>query len=330
MRPGEPPTRHIGILGLDATAMTGSDVVTAALTGLNFASSGWVAASKGASTSFEPLLQTSAQAGPLPVERFQMLMDPATLRDGFKPSGQRYALAARVTGKVRSAFPDGPPAGAAPDSSTPPLKESAKPLALIVVADTDMLADFLWVRQQNFFGQRVAQPWADNGNFVWNALDNLAGSSDLIGVRGRATFTRPFERVEALRTSAEDRFRAKEQELEQQLDETERKLTELQGRRPDESALILSAAQEKELEQFQAQKLRIRKDLRDVRLQLDQDIQALGNRLKIINVVLVPLAFAAFALLIAMWRRRRLAAIVALRRDKEQGPAGPPGEAAAS
>ncbi len=316
MRPGEPPTRHIGILGLDATALSRQDVVTAALTGLNFASSGWVAPLAGAATRFEPLVQSSAQAGPLPVDRFQMLVDPATLRDGFKPSGKRYALAARVSGPIKSAFPAGAPAGTTLPPGTTALSASAKPLQLIVVADTDLLSDFLWVRQQNVFGQRVAQAWANNGDLVWNALDNLSGSGDLIGVRGRATFTRPFDRVEALRTTAEDRFRAKEQELQQQLVTTEQKLGELQNQRSDAAEVILSTAQEAELERFQRDKLRIRKELRDVRAQLDADISALGNRLKLLNIVLAPMLFAGVALLMGFWRRRRRAAIASLRSER--------------
>ncbi len=137
-----------------------------------------------------------------------------------------------------------------------------------------------------------------------NALDNLAGSADLISVRGRATFTRPFDRVDALRRAADDRFRAKEQELERQLRETEEKLTSLQSRRSDKSAMILTPEQEKELDHFQQEKLRIRKDLRAVRAGLDQDIKGLGSELKIINIVLVPLLFAAIALLAGLWRRR--------------------------
>src|SRR6202007_899694 len=97
-----------------------------------------------------------------------------------------------------------------PPAGQPVLKESAKPLNLVVYADTDMLSDYLWVHQQSFFGQRGAQAWANNGDLVLNTLDNLAGSADLISVRGRATFTRPFERVEQLRRTAEDRFRSKE------------------------------------------------------------------------------------------------------------------------
>ncbi len=325
MRQGEPPTRHIGILGLDAASMSADDVITATLSSLNFASSGFLAPRKGATSKFEPLVRSSAEAAPLPAERFQMLMDPATLRDGFKPTGQRYALAARITGSVATAFPGGPPAGAtagATAGTTAPLQRSSKPLNLVVVADTDMLSDFLWVRQQNLFGQRVAQAWANNGDLVWNALDNLAGSNDLISIRGRATFTRPFDRVEALRRSAEDRFRAKEQELEQQLQATEQKLAALETGRDESSEVLLSPEQEGEIERFQQEKLRIRKGLRDVRLQLDQDIRALGNELKFTNIVVLPLIFAGVALLIAYWRRRRQAAIAMLLRDKDALPPG--------
>src|SRR6185437_8340614 len=119
----------------------------------------------------------------------------------------------------------GPPQGVTLPAGKTALKQSAKPLNLVVFADTDMLSDFLWVREQDFFGQHLAQAWANNGDFVLNTLDNLAGSADLISVRGRATFSRPFDRVEALRRNADDRFRAKEQELEQELRDTEQKLT---------------------------------------------------------------------------------------------------------
>jgi ABC-type uncharacterized transport system involved in gliding motility auxiliary subunit len=210
-----------------------------------------------------------------------------------------------VTGNIQSAFPGGPPAGVQLASGETALKASAKPLNLIVVADTDLLADPLWVRQQSLFGQRIAQPFASNGDLVFNALDNLTGSNDLISVRSRATFSRPFKRVEALRASADERFHAKEQELETQLRETEDKLTALQSRRSDKSALILSPEQEGELERFQQQKLRIRKELRDVRHGLDQDITHLGNMLKIVNIIIVPVVFVLLALFVGLRRRRR-------------------------
>jgi ABC-type uncharacterized transport system involved in gliding motility auxiliary subunit len=176
-----------------------------------------------------------------------------------------------------------------------------------VFADTDMLSDYLWVHEQNFFGQRVAQAWANNGDLVLNTLDNLAGSSDLISVRGRASFSRPFERVDRLRHVADERFRAKEKELEQQLQQTEEKLTQLQSRRNDKSTAILTPEQEKELDEFSQEKLRIRKELRAVRAGLNENIKDLGTELKIINIIIVPAVFAVVAVLLWLSRRRRRA-----------------------
>jgi len=186
-----------------------------------------------------------------------------------------------------------------------------------VVADTDMLADFLWVRMQNFFGSQMAQAFANNGDFVFNALDNLAGSEDLISVRGRATFTRPFVVVDRLRANAESRFRAKEQELENQLNETEQKLSQLESKRADKNAssLIMTPEQERELDRFQQEKLRIRKELRGVRLGLDQEIKGLGTTLKFLNIVVAPLAFALIALGLVAWRNKKGARVATRSRE---------------
>ena len=305
MRQGQQPVMHLGVLGLDRGSFAAEDVVTAGLSNVNVATAGHLEPVKGSKTHFEPLLQSSTDSAALPVERFRMLFDPSSLLDGFKPTGQRYTLAARVTGTVHSAFPAGPPAGVQLAAGQLDLKESSKPLSLVVIADTDMLSDYLWVHQQSFFGQRMVQALASNGDMVQNALDNLAGSADLISVRGRASFTRPFERVEKLRRAADERFRAKEQELEKQLHDTEEKLTALQTKGGGKNAeLIITPEQEQEIEHFQAEKLRIRKDLRAVRAGLDEDIKHLGTSLKVLNIIVVPGLFAVLALLIAVWRRR--------------------------
>jgi len=244
-----------------------------------------------------------------------MLFDPTTLLDGFHPTGQRYTLAARVTGNIKTAFPAGPPSGVTVPSGAAALKASVKPLQLVVFADADMLANYLWVRQQNFFGQHVAQAWANNGDLVLNVFDNLSGTDDLISVRGRATFTRPFERVEALRRNADERFRTKEQELEQQLRATEEKLTTLESRRNDRSSVILTPEQERELSRFQDEKLRIRKELRKVHLNLDQEIRRLGTTLKVLNIIVVPVLLAVLALIAVGWRKRRRARTAALHNE---------------
>ena len=150
----------------------------------------------------------------------------------------------------------------------------------------------------------MAQAFAHNGDFVFNALDNLAGSEDLISVRGRATFTRPFVRggqaarqcrVALPRQGAGARGAAQRDG---------EKLTELESKRDDKSSLILTPEQERALQRFQDEKVRIRKELRAVRLGLDQDIKGLGTRLKMINIVLVPLLFALVATGVVFWRRR--------------------------
>ncbi len=327
MRQGESPVRHLGILGLDASSINHHDVVTSGLSEVNVETAGYLTPRKGATTAFEPLLTTSTDSAPIATSRFAMLFDPATLQDGFHPTGERYTIAARVTGPVKTAFPSGPPAGVKPIPGETPLKASVKPLDLIVVADSDLLADYLWVREQNLFGQRIATPWASNGDFVANALDNLTGSADLISVRGRAAFTRPFTRVERLRAIADQRFRAEEQELENQLHQTEDKLAALQSRRNDKTSLILTPEQQRELGEFQQAKLRIRKQLRAVQLSLDQDINRLGTILKVLNIVVAPALFALVALLIA-WRRRRRAR--SAHPARQPGALAPPLDAAAS
>jgi ABC-type uncharacterized transport system involved in gliding motility auxiliary subunit len=302
-----PPLRHIGILGLHHADMAQKDVVTASLESINLATAGFLAPHAGAKTKFEPLLLTSDQAAPIPASRFNMLLDPSTLRDGFSPTGTRYTLAARLTGDLDSAYPSGPPADAKPAAGPPTahLAKSQSPASIIIVADTDLLLDFMWVQTREIFGQRFAQPFANNGDLVANALDNLGGSSALISIRGRASFSRPFERVEALRHQADDRLRGKAQELQNELKQTETKITELQAKRDDSQAQLLSPAQEQEIKRFTAEKARIRRELRETQRGLDVEIDRLDTWLKVLNIALMPLAVAAAGVFALAWRRRR-------------------------
>jgi len=311
MRQGQQPTPHLGILSLTRDDFDRKDVLTASLDSINVMTAGAISLKKGSKLSFEPLMQSSNEAALLDARRLGDIADSQPLFDGFKPSGQHYTLAARLRGKLKTAFPNGAPP-AAGSTATPPsepqLKESASDANIVIVADTDMLFDPLWLRTQNLFGQRYAVAWANNGDFVSNALDNLAGSSDLISIRGRQSFFRPFTRVDAIRQRADERLRAKEQELNGQLRDTERKLTELQAGRSDKSSRALTPEQETELTRFQSERARIRHDLREVRRSLDVDIDRLGTVLKIVNIGLMPLVIALFTLWIAARRRRELKA----------------------
>lgn len=295
--PSQPPVRHLAILGLGKDELNQDDVVSADVAALNLSTTGSLSLSKESTLSMEPLVQSSLESMRVDAEQVRFVPDPNILLEGFKPGGERYVLAARLTGTLKTAFPDRQGDGH--------LAESAKPANLIVVADTDLLTDRMWVQVQDFFGQRIFNPFASNGDFVVNAVDNLVGSSELIQVRTRALATRPFERVEALKRSADERFRAKERELQNELAETERRLDALQTRRDDGGEVLLSPEQQAELERFQAQKLRIRGELRQVRADLDAEIKALGTRLKFVNIALVPLLVSVFAAGFAIWRSRR-------------------------
>jgi ABC-type uncharacterized transport system involved in gliding motility auxiliary subunit len=301
------PTRHIGILGLRRANMDAKDPLTASLEVINLATAGYLTTKPGAKTTLEPLLFSSKNAAPLPASRFGPMTDPASLRDGFKPTGTRYTLAARLTGPVDSAFPQGAPADAKPASGppTPHLAKSSGPINVVIVADTDLLMDYLWVQTRELLGQRIAQAFANNGDFVANALDNLGGSSALISIRGRASFTRPFERIEALRRQADDRLRGKALELQAALQQTEKKLTDLQSKRNDQASLMLTPEQEAELRRFTADKARIRKELRETQRDLNVDIDRLDTWLKVINIAIAPLAVAVAGVVILVLRRRR-------------------------
>ncbi len=136
-------------------------------------------------------------------------------------------------------------------------------------------------------------------------MDNLLGSADLISIRTRSTSVRPFDRVDQLRLKAEGQFRLTEERLNLELEETERKLSEIQSARTEGDLTVLNEAQQAELRRFTDRRIQIRSELRQVRHDLDREIDALGTRLKIINIGLVPLAVIVFALVLGHWRRNR-------------------------
>ena len=309
LRQGQPPSQHIAIIGFNRASMNAKDVVTSTLDSVNVMTAGVLTKKGDAAIAFEPLIQSSTNAALVPAARFAFLPDAGALLDDFKATGERYTIAARISGKLKSAYPDGRPAGGEGDAPAGEHRaESAEDANVILVADTDILADPLWVRSQNVFGQRFAVAWANNGDFVANTVDNLSGSSDLISIRGRQSFFRPFTRVDELRRQADDQLREKEKELDQELRDTEQKLSELEAGRGAEGSLTLSPEQEAELRRFQQERVRVRKELRDVRRSLDVEIERLGTTLKALNIALVPALIAIGAILLAVSRRRRLRA----------------------
>jgi ABC-type uncharacterized transport system involved in gliding motility auxiliary subunit len=306
-------TQYLPWLDLGADSLDHNDAVTGELEVLRILSAGALKSTPGATTKLTPLVQSSADAELLDSEELQLMPDPVRLLTDFKPSGERYVLAGRLSGPVKTAFPDGPPPAAlAAGAATPPspapaafLKESKQPVNLVLVSDADMLADTSWLNMQNVMGSTLGVPIANNADFAINAVENLAGGEALVGLRGRGLSGRPFTTVEKIRDAAEAKYRATEEQLNTQLQDVQTKLASLQTDDKGNGEQLLTPAQQDTIRQFRSQVLTIRGQLREVQHALRQDIDRLETRLMLANIGLVPLIVAVLALGLAVWRRAR-------------------------
>ena len=306
---GVEQTNYLPWMKLEKSNFNQDDFVTSELNIIALGSAGSISKNEGASVNFSPLIETSTEAMQMPAEVLQYQREPAQLLADFKSANRKFTLAARLSGKVSSAYPDGAPTA---DVNNPFDQDYVSPQQLlkegeinaIVVADTDILSDEFWISQQDFFGVQVPQPTADNGNFVINALENMSGSSDLISLRNRGEYARPFTVVDDIRRDAESEFREQQQMLETKLAETEKKIAELQQEKTG-SELLLSDAQRAEIDKFRLEQVNTRKELRAVQHELQKNIEQLGTVLKFINIGLTPLLIVLIALTVGMLPSRR-------------------------
>jgi len=298
-------------LALRDADLAETDPVTANLDRVNLASAGALEPVEDAGTSLEPLARSSAESGLLDVSQARGLPDPDELLREFSPDDGRHTLLARITGRPKSAYPDGPPAveeddeevGEASVADAPHLAAASADVAVLVGADSDLFEDRFWVQRQNIFGQQIDVPIADNATLLINALEHLAGAEALLGLRGRGVSERPFTVVERMRRRAETQYLAQEQRLEEELEATESRLAELQSQMGQGESLI-TPEQEAEIARFRDQALEIRQQLREVQRNLVEDIEALGRSLAFLNIGLVPILLTIAAISVAWWRRR--------------------------
>lgn len=287
---------HPAMLGLGSQEINREDVITASLQRVNVSTAGYFDLSPDTQSRLLPLLQSTPDAEAVPAQQVRLSSaDPSVLLNGYKPDNNRYVIAARLRGSFTSAFPE--------RANQPGhLAQAKAPTDVVLVADTDLLSDRLWLYAQNFLGQSQLSVIANNGDFITNVADNLSGSSALLSIRGRSTSQRPFTKVRALQAAADRKFLAKKRELEGELADTQRRLAELQPAKGGTAGA--SAEQKAELEKFVQRRLVITKELRDVQHQLNAEIDALGLRLKFINILLMPALLALIGLLYG-WRRSR-------------------------
>lgn len=292
--------RHFGIIGLSPEQLDRKDVTTANLEIINGASFGTLSKKSDSSVTWLPLLNSTDNADVVDAVTYAATRDPEALAKLYQSENRSFVLAARVSGKTKSAY------NALPEGlQDQEWISSTDSLNVILVADSDLLADRFWVQQANFFGQTMFTPFANNGDFITNAVENLGGSDALISVRSRGTFARPFTVVEDLTVEAEEKFREQEQLLQRQLEETESQLAQVQNQQVDGGALVISPEQQRAVDDFMQKKIEIRKELRDVRHQLDKDIEKLGNWLKFVNIAVAPVVLMLVLMLLARLLRTR-------------------------
>jgi ABC-type uncharacterized transport system involved in gliding motility auxiliary subunit len=317
---------YIAWLKLRGSDINHDDVITADLKQLAMGSAGILEPVEGATTKLEPLVTTSLDSTKIPADKVAPLPDVAGLLTGFKSDHTRYTLAARISGPVETAFPDGAPKPAAAakpdepakpaDAAPPPgfLRQSAQPINVVVVADTDMLDDRFWAETRDFFGRRVTVPFANNADFVANAMEVLAGGEDLVDLRSRGSSARPFTVVDDIQRAADERYAAEQRALQDKLKQTQQKLRELTGNDPANPA-NLSPEQTRTIDDFRAEMVATRQQLRAVQAALRQDIEWLKAILEFCDIALVPILVAIAAVVLGglrLRRRRRRQALPAL------------------
>ena len=188
------------------------------------------------------------------------------------------------------------------------LNVSKAPFNILLISDADMLEDHFWVQVRQFLGQNVLVPTSNNGDFIINAVDHFTGNSDLISLRSRGTTQRPFTKVEELRQDSEIKYRKVEQSLALKLKETEKKLSTLRDKQSDKSKKLASDKKEEIEAEIRAaldELLNTRKELRNVRLKLNEDIEQLELWVRFANIGLMPILVGCFALGLGVFRTRR-------------------------
>jgi ABC-type uncharacterized transport system involved in gliding motility auxiliary subunit len=289
------------------------DPATADLQQVTVASSGYLEKAPKATFDFTPLLTSSPQSEVLPVDQVKT-PDPTKILAAFKPSGGPRVIAARIHGELKSAFA-GPPELAKDQkqpANFPPYKaQTDGPANLVVVADSDILADRFWVRIADFFGQQTQTPFSDNGPFIANLIDTLAGGNALIGLRARGETSRPFVLVNQMRNEAEAKFRRTEQALQQHLNETEQQLRSLRqgqgGNAKPTDDVVITPQQRAAIDAARKDIVDTRQQLRAVQFDLNRNISTLQTELRLFNIVLVPALLAIAAIVLGIMRSRRRA-----------------------
>lgn len=263
----ERPIRHAAILSFPKKAFSQDYNITKKLDSVTSAFSG-IIENTNIENKFVSLISSSDDSSISKRNVFRYMPDPTILLDNYKPEAKLNTYAALIENNGKQA---------------------------IVVADSDLTANYLWVRVQDFYGEQVLVPWASNGDFIINSLDYLSGGNTLASITNRESFSRPFQVVDDLKLAAENKFRVEENRLQRKLAQLQSKFdgTELNDKNSSDYNL------------FQQDLLKVRKELRDVRRNLNKDIDNLGSTLKFINIFLMPILLSILIILFSYYRKKQ-------------------------
>ena len=306
------------LLSLNQEALNQDDVVTSQVGTLLIPFGGAFSGKPAAGLTQTVLAHTSKNSMPVDLIIATLSGEPSTR--GFEPSGQEQPLAIRLTGKFKTAFPEGKPKPYVPrdekkaaakkeeGKSEPQVKEAANENSVVLVGDVDMLTDNAAVEVQDVFGQRLIVPRNGNLNFALSLVDQLAGDPNIISLRSRAAFARPLTVIRDMEARAQQSYLGKIKELEDTLNKTQEKLQSLQKTRSGAQATILTPEQQAEIENFRKKAAETRRDLKELRKNLRVDTDTLEFWTKVVNIGLVPLLVALAGLALALVKRQRVRA----------------------
>ena len=281
---------------------TKDELLTAQLSQIMFAFAGSFEIAESKDIQVTPLFRTSKENACL-VDQMNVQFGLGAMRSQLKPDGVQRTLAARLQGTFKTAFPNG---YAEAGSTNAPIKGLTSGKGTVMLfGDTDFINDPFCVQMaQTLFGN-IPQPINDNMTLFGNAVEQLAGRQELIGVRSRGNFNRPFIKVDRLEAAAMKKWQAEEERLQQKLSETQQRLNEMQQQKKGAERLILSREQQEAIVQFRKTEAETRKQLKSVRKNLNRDIEQLGLTLKLLNIGLVPVLVIGLGIVRGLSRKKQ-------------------------
>ena len=314
---------HPLFLGIPAGDMNQDDLITADLSRtVNFGAPGaFTAGDLAEGSELTPLLTTGPSPSFIDATEAVTDMTPQQVLRQYQTEPAPLALAARLSGHLNTAFPQGAPAFDEPSdpmlaeiaraeaaSALPHISESETEAQIVLIADVDFIADEFYIIPNE---QIVV---ADNGALVLNALDALAGGGELSRLRSRAPSLRRMERIDRMRENAEAIYFRQQAALQDNLQTTQARLEELQaigaadGFFSGDLEADLTEAERTELLDLRQRIVDLRAQLREIERNYRRDIDSLEGTLKAINIWGGPFLVCLIGLFVWYRQKRKEAA----------------------